>query len=431
MRPLAFCLTTLLILPGFLVQAQDEPAPPPPPDAASDAEADGGNIGADEPDVYEYDPSYDGYSGIMGCCDDGIRLRGWLNGGFMGNTSSPGSGFNGPYNAVDQSNEGTLNQLYLVAEKDLPQCENGIGGRIDVLYGVDAFLAESIGMEKRSDGSAHWNDGEYGLAIPQAYVSFGRQDLSIQVGHFYSVVGYEGLMAPDNFFYSKSYSYQFAGPFTHWGGQATWKPSDAWTVQAGVHNGWDALDRVSDRPGFVGKIRYDDDSGAWMSFAITTGDEANDPAGLGLAADFSNRTRYSFLMSLPVTCQLEYVFHHWLGVQENGTPSGGRADWYGIDQYLYYTLNDCWKVGARFEWFHDQNGTRAGLNRPQNPNVAPFTGNFYSLSCGLNYSPCENLVIRPELRADWFSQDGTNRLPYSDGTDDTQFMLGVDAILSF
>ena len=136
-------------------------------------------------------------------------------------------------------------------------------------------------MERRPDGSPHWNNEYYGLAIPQAYASIGSQDLSLQLGHFYSVVGYEGVMSPDNFFYSKSYSYQFAGPFTHWGAQANWAPSDAWTFTAGLHNGWDALDRVSDDVGFVGKVRYDSrSSGAWSSFALVTGKDFNNPAGI-------------------------------------------------------------------------------------------------------------------------------------------------------
>ena len=101
-------------------------------------------------------------------------------------------------------------------------------------------------MERNADGTPRWNNEYYGLAIPQAYVEAGTDALSVKVGHFYSPVGYEGVMAPYNFFYSKSYSYQFAGPFTHWGGMLTWKPNDCWQVQLALHNGWDALDRTVD-----------------------------------------------------------------------------------------------------------------------------------------------------------------------------------------
>ena len=117
----------------------------------------------------------------------GINLHGWIDAGFMGNTSSPTSRFNGPYNAVDRSNEIMMNQLYLVAEKGLPDRNWGLVFRVDALYGEDFFLAQSIGMETRQDGSAHWNGEYYGIAVPQAYAALGNNDISFQVGHFYSL----------------------------------------------------------------------------------------------------------------------------------------------------------------------------------------------------------------------------------------------------
>jgi hypothetical protein len=238
-------------------------------------------------------------------------------------------------------------------------------------------------------------------------------------------------MSPDNFFYSKSYSYQFAGPFTHWGAQANWNPNEALTIQVGAHNGWDAFDRVSDDVGFVGKVRYDSrDSDAWTSLAVVTGKEFNNSAGLPITPDFANRTRSSWLIGLPLTQRVDYVFHQWLGFQEEGAAAGERADWYGVDQYLYATINNCWRAGARFEWFRDEEGTRVGLNRPSNPNKAPFVGDFYSLALGLNWTPTYNLTIRPEIRADWYDGSSTPE-PFDDGTADNQFMVGMDAIMVF
>ena len=127
---------------------------------------------------------------------------------------------------------------------------------------------------------------------------------------------------------------------------------------------------------------------------------------------------------------MEYVFHHWLGVQQEGTSTGETAYWYGVDQYLYYTINNCWKAGMRFEWFRDEDGTRVGLNRQSNPNNPPYVGDFYSLSLGLNWSPRTNLMLRPEIRADWYDGEA-QRLPFDDGTDSSQLMLGLDAILLY
>jgi hypothetical protein len=374
-------------------------------------------------------------------CDGGLNFWGWLDAGFVGNTTSPGSKFNGPYNAVDRANELMFNQAYFIAEKELScDCCCGVGGRVDLIYGEDFFLAQSVGLENRDDGSPHWNSEYYGWAIPQAYLELGRTDLSVKLGHFYAPIGYEGLpayteartpRAAGNFFYTKSYSYQFAGPFTQWGGLVTWKISDYLETQFALTNGWDTLDREGqDNLNVTAYAKYSGDSGWWTSFGIVTGEDINNPGGLPIANAFTNRTRYSWLASCPVGCNSQYVFHQWLGSQDQGALDGGTAYWYGIDQYLYYRINDCWKAGLRLEWFRDEDGTRVGLNRPSNPNDVPFVGNFYSLTAGVNWTPTDNLIVRPEIRADWFDGDQA-RQPYNDGNDDSQLLLGVDAILVF
>lgn len=152
--------------------------------------------------------------------DGFLRVRGWIDGGYTYNASSPSSNFNGPYNAIDRDIP-VLNQLYMIVEKPLTATGNnwGIGGRLDFMYGYDYFLTQSNGVERRENGAQRWNaQGQhYGLAMPQAYAEIGNQTFSVKVGHFYTIIGYEGVPSINNFFYSKSYAYQFAGPFTHWG----------------------------------------------------------------------------------------------------------------------------------------------------------------------------------------------------------------------
>ena len=222
----------------------------------------------------------------------------------------------------------------------------------------------------------------------------------------------------------------FAGPFTHWGALATAKLADGWQAQLGLVNGWNALDRTSDHLAELVSLKYTSQQW-WTSFAIVTGEEFNNDAGLpGITPTNANRTRYSWIVDWQPDDQWEYVFHQWFGSQANGTASGATAYWYGIDQYLYYRISDCWRSGLRFEWFRDQDGTRVGLNRPSNPNKPPFVGSFYSLSAGLNWTPSANFTLRPEIRADWF--DGNQAIgPYDDGRQNHQFLLGFDAIYLF
>ena len=377
----------------------------------------------------------------MGASPDGVthlipqsgrfRTYGWLDAGTIYNTSQPASGFNGPYNAVDSTTP-VFNQAYLVMELKRPENSDfSVGGRVDLLYGNDYFLAQSLGFESNPDGSAKWNSSQFnGLAIPQAYLEVGGDTLFIQIGHFYTVVGYEGVQSANNFFYSHAYSYQFAGPFTQWGGLITWKASDNLEIQGGPVNGWNTLDGTTDNVEFLGKAKYTSDAKDWWtSFAIITGNMPNNAEVVpGLAPAIANRTRYSFLVDKKITDNVEYVFHQWLGLQQDGTATNSTANWYGIDQYLFYTINQNWKFGGRFEWFRDEVGTRVGLNRPANPNNPPLPGNYFSFTVGPNYSPSPNLVIRPEIRYDTYNGSA---LPFDDGRKTQQLMLGVDMILKF
>jgi len=365
---------------------------------------------------------------------DGGGVYGWLDGGFVGNVASPASKFNGPYNAVDRANEAMANQVYLIGERLLPTDNStAIGGRVDLLYGEDFFLAQSRGWEFTTSGNGNWNSGEYyGLAIPQLYAEVGHQDLSLKLGHFYTIVGYEGVPAVGNFFYMKSYSYQFAGPFTEWGGLIHWQASDSIDVDGGIVNGWNNISSGYTGPTFLWRVRAkNDDNSLSTSFAIITGNEASDPASPSLLAIplvAANRTRYSWIVEARPSRKLQYVFHQWLGTENNGTVQGNTALWTGIDQYLYYAASDRWKWGGRFEWFQDADGVRVGLNRPSNPNTVPLPGNYFSLTVGPNWVPSSNVLVRPAIRWDFYS--GTAK-PFDDGASTSQFLVGFDAIQKF
>ena len=363
-------------------------------------------------------------------------ISGWLNGGFVGNFGVPPSKFNGPYNAVDRANEAMMNQVYIIGERTLPtDGSTGIGARTDVLYGEDFPLAMSLGWET-NPGPTDWNSGEYyGLAIPQLYAEVGSRDLSLKLGHFYTIVGYEGVPAVGNFFYQKAYSYQFAGPFTHWGGLVNWNATDNVEFDGGLVNGWNGLASPYSKANFLGRARVkNDDNSLATSFAIVTGDEGNDFSPLFQPAPpltSANRTRYSLILEYRPTDRWEYLFHQWLGTQAKGLASGGTALWAGIDQYLYYRVSKTWLWGARFEWFQDTDGTRVGLNRPSNPNHVPLPGNYYSLTVGPNWTPTGNFLMRPCFRWDFFGGPTGPRRAYNDGVSNQQTMLGFDLIQKF
>ena len=378
----------------------------------------------------------------------GLKIGGWIEAGAMPNASNVPSRFNGPLTFADRD-EVQLNQLWTYMEKAI---ETGnycwdVGGRVDFLFGTDTRFTQAAGLELRQDGSPRWsNERFYQLAMPQLYAEFGYNDLSVKVGHFFTIIGYEVVPAIGNFFYTHAYTMQYGEPFTHTGVLGSWKYSDRWTFFGGIHNGWDNFDDVNDRGSFLGGATLTSyDGSESLAFAITAGDEraAFASANEGRVYDgtsFSPRTMYSLVYSNQLNDCFTYVLQHDYGNQDDGVAAGSAAqptredaEWYGINQYLFYTINDCWKAGMRIEWFRDDDGVRVtGLGNGNPIAGDSYEGDFYEISLGLNWTPTANLRVRPEIRWDWYDgRPSGGNLPYGDGTDDDMFVGGFDVIMLF
>ena len=352
--------------------------------------------------------------------EGGIQLYGWLNGG--GTAGSHNTRHNGPI-AFNDRNEMQLNQAYAVLERKIGNRSGwDLGGRVDFLYGTDYIFTQTTGLERQPNDAPRWNrHNQYGIANPQAYLEVGVNDISMKIGHFYTLLGYESVMAPQNFFRSHSYTMMYGEPFTHAGMLMSFKYSDDMMLHSGVVNGWDRLDGVTDKAAYLGGFNYSPAGAVYdLAFSFISGDEQNALGGQ------TARTLYSLVMNLQLTDNFSYVLQHDHGWQDDFFNPGQNAEWYGINQYLFYDVNDCWTLGGRFEWFRDDDGVRVTGVRPTNPYQGGSAGNFFQTSMGVNYRPTNNLVVRPEIRWDWF--DGIGTLPFDGNRRASQFTGGFDVI---
>ena len=388
--------------------AQDNTAPSP-----SDMPLSLTNTGSDKDFVY--DDGKDG-KGKGGCCItdcepwtlfpeyNGWQLYGYLNGGATANADAPASHFNGPVTFNDRDVV-MLNQAYGILEKVADgSCGWGAGGRVDVLWGSDYIFTQAVGLETHDDGTRHWNrsGNNYGWALPQAYAELANNNLSLKLGHFYAPMGYQVVMASGNFFISQPYTFQYGEPFTFTGALATYNYSDTVTLYGAVVNGWDKFDATTDRAAFMWGINY---APCHERYSIYyTGIVGEEDGTFGTAGIQGTRVMNSLVFTYNFTDRTQYVFQSDVGWQENGIAPGTDAEWYGVNQYLFYTINDCWKLGARGEWFRDDDGARlvAAPVRIGGLGLAPATvaGNYYEFALGANWTPGTNLTIRPELRWD-------------------------------
>ena len=365
---------------------------------------------------------------------NGWELTGHIASGATANADNPNSRYNGPMTFNDREGEYMLNQAVLSFGRDVDNCGMGWdwGGRMDLLYGTDYIFTQAVGLETQPDGTNAWNGSKmYGLAMPQAYLDFAYNDLSLRLGHFYTIMGYEGVSATSNFFYSHAYTMQYGEPFTHTGGLFSYQWSDSIAFTGGLVNGWDKFDATTDKLAFLGGMTYTPYHGRYtVSSSLIIGEED------GAAGVTEERRGVSFVFDYQVTDRVNYVLQHDNFTEE--VIPGVTNEWYGINNYLFYQYTDCLSFGIRAEWFRDDDGARLmGTHlretltaRPAvDPVMANWAGNYYNVTIGANWKRGSNITIRPELRWDW--SDGTVAQPYDGGTKDSMFTAAVDGVFVF
>jgi len=381
-----------------------------------------------------------------------FHLEGWIDAGatFNGENRNTQFAFQTPqkiknnfplkYNDQDQTLQ--MNQLYLIGSHDTKRsrCDWDFGGRIDMLFGTDAYWVAAKGMELDKNGHARWfpdarrtGDGSlYGFALPQAYgelnAPIGR-GTRIRIGKFYSNMTLDSAMSRENFFYSRSYALSYSVPTTLFGAIADTPLSKNVTVKAGLSNGWDKVNGLYDGIAFIGGISWKSSSGnTSIDFTLITGSEAPAPDSDNALHD-AWRTTYSLKLQKQLTARFGYALEHVLGSHRNGAflESGNPTDalWYGINQYFIYKVNNCLNAAARFEWFQDAKNSRVFP-------VPGTTGNDYTgLTLGLNWKPKSWFVLRPEIR--WDSSDV--KMPILDSGpfrgNNHMFTFAIDALVQF
>ncbi|MCF7970257.1 MAG: porin [Methylococcaceae bacterium] len=339
--------------------------------------------------------------------DAGIEVGMWASAGVTGNSNG---NTNAPVAFNDRVNEFMFNELNFYIERAVNTEGDSwdVGGRMDFMYGTDARFTQASGWDNK------WNNhnagGYYDIAMPQLYVEVFApigNGITAKLGHFYTSIGNEVVTAPDNFFYSHAYTMLYSEPFTHTGATFSYDIDDNFSVNAGTVIGWDNMTENAGAWSFLGGGSWtSDDQASSVTVQLISG-EADDTVK-------SNRTMYSLVATHDFSDKLHYLFQHDFGTQQD--INGDGVNWFGVNQYVTYDINDQLALGLRAEWFNDVDSARAS-------NIG---ANYFAASIGVNYSPISWFKVRPEIRYDWADEN-----VFNGGVDHDQVAVAMDMILTF
>ncbi|GAW84785.1 conserved hypothetical protein [Bathymodiolus platifrons methanotrophic gill symbiont] len=344
--------------------------------------------------------------------DTGFEVGMWASAGITGNTN--GGSNNPPGNAPvlfnDRVNEVLFNQLNFYVERAVTKGDKwDVGMRMDFMYGSDARFTQASGWDD------DWVDGHYyNIAMPQLYMEVYAplgNGVTAKLGHFYTTIGYEVVPSPDNFFYSHAYTMLYAEPFTHTGVMLSYDIDDNWSINGGAVEGWDNMTENAGAWSFLGGASWtSNDQSSSVTVQLISGNISDTGS--------SNRTMYSIVATHDFSDKFHYVFQHDFGTQNRDDSVGqGDGNWFGINQYFTYDINDQLGLGLRAEWFNDKGGAQR---------VNAVGANYLAASFGVNYTPLPWLKFRPELRLDWADEKVFNG---NKGNDQVEFAM--DMIITF
>lgn len=319
-----------------------------------------------------------------------------------------------------------------------------IGFNATVMWGEDIQFLRTAGV----DDFTFDDDEDNKLAFPQFYVDAYipvLDGMTIMAGSFFTFVGNEvgSPFTPPNWFVTHTYGLQH-GPSKHVGGLASIKiptPQDfgLLSFDAGLTAGWNNWDES--RPTVLGAARWrSPDLATWLDFEFVYGDGEEDNFGpaaggspyIAISTTDENLDRFhaSFTATHQATAKLQLAFEGLYGFQEGGDAAPvpiaitEDSEWYGVNIGGRYKLADDLHLAGRAEWFRDEKAANVLWS-----SVGATGGDVYSLTANLDWQVNPFMRVRPEVRYDTYTGDGTGL--FGDGTEDDQFIALFSTNVNF
>jgi hypothetical protein len=352
-----------------------------------------------------------------------FAFSGYLDSYYMANFNKPASRSNmGASNARVFDQKSGQFSLGLVQAK-VAYTNAKSEAVVDLTFGPNANLGNY--------GNALFNTA---LAIKQAYFTYKFTDkFSMTAGQFGTHIGYEVIDAPANFNYSLSNLFN-NGPFYHAGLKATYAFSDKASLMVGVVNNVDGLGDNNRAKGIISQLYFKPVEN-WNVYLNYIGSNEANTDSLGKQPDGFYQV-FDLTTSFQITEKFLLGLNAAYGSQKGDYQgAGGPVDtesWGGVAVYANTAITDNFGIGARYEYFNNDNGVRGLLTAAKTGtkvNSVTLTGNI-SLADG-------HILVKPEFRLDAYpKQNGAGEAQQfedSDGawTKNSQTTFGLAFIYKF
>ena len=229
------------------------------------------------------------------------------------------------------------------------------------------------------------------------YVSPGARPYTLDVGRFYSWIGYESLESPNNENYGRSLLFTLAQPSFAVGLRLSRQIDPIWTATAYAANGFNESDTPDHRRALGATLAANPSSRLNLTFGLWHGEEGGDRpndagsfGGIGFpmpglhALDlFDTYGSYSLSPTTKVALNASYA-------TVTQGPASGQGNWSGVEGILRHSFGGRSAAALRVERFFDTNGLRTGV--AQSLDAVTLTYDF---------NPVKAMTLRLELRRDF------------------------------
>ncbi len=330
----------------------------------------------------------------------------WLPGPGSAN-ALPGRSFDGS----DKQNGFNLNVVSLALEKALDESDWAAGYRVQLLFGPDANTLGSLSSLGTASGD---------FAVKNAYVSLRApvgSGLTLKMGVWDTIMGYEVFESGNNPNYSRSYGY-FIEPIIHTGVLASYTLVEGVTLSAGVADGGGS-NSINARSGidsvlsYVGSVALTAPE-SWGFLAGTTLYFGAMDSGLAGRKDminwFAGVTAPTPISGLSVGAAYDYRAH--------GLRDGSYENATGL--YVIWEATEKLKLSTRAEYATGSAGAY-GYSGTEPVQLLGLTGT-------LAYQLWAHTLSRLEVRWD---HDLNSRGEFLNGTANNAFSLALNVIYQF